>query len=204
MTTQQLNLLAVISLAACWGAVALAWLAGAIYYQSREPAERTRASYLSPILITTVTMVVVSAAVPRADWLPLEVHTPGTRLLGLAILLAATMLTLWARLALGAMWTAAPTVKQEHQLRTSGPYAITRHPIYTGLLGMVLGSGLLAGAGRWILVFPIYVVLLQFKIHAEERLMLAEFPEDYPRYRQRVPQLIPGLRLPGGRKVASS
>jgi protein-S-isoprenylcysteine O-methyltransferase Ste14 len=139
-----------------------------------------------------------------ADWRPLEVHAPWVRLLGLAILLAATALTLWARLALGAMWTAAPTVKQEHQLRTSGPYAITRHPIYTGLLGMVLGSGLLAGAGRWILAFPIYFVLLQFKIHAEERLMLAEFPEDYPRYRQRVPQLIPGLRLPGGRKVASS
>ena len=98
------------------------------------------------------------------------------------------VLTLWARLALGAMWTAAPTVKQEHQLRTSGPYAITRHPIYIGLLGMLLGSGLLAGAGRWILYFPIYFVFLQFKMHAEERLMLAEFPEDYPRYRQRVPQ----------------
>ena len=54
MTTQQLNLLAVISIVACWGSVALAWLAGAIYYQSREPPERTRASYLSPILITTV------------------------------------------------------------------------------------------------------------------------------------------------------
>jgi protein-S-isoprenylcysteine O-methyltransferase Ste14 len=202
MAAQQLNLLAVVSLAACWGAVVLAWLAGAIYYQSREPAERTRASYLSPIWITTVIMVVVSAAVPRADWLPLEVHSPGIRLLGLAILLAATALTLWARLALGAMWTAAPTVKQEHQLRTSGPYAITRHPIYTGLLGMVLGSGLLAGAGRWILYFPIYLVLLQFKIHTEERLMLAEFPDDYPRYRQRVPRLIPGLRLISGRKVA--
>jgi hypothetical protein len=35
-------------------------------------------------------------------------------------------------------------------------------------------------------------------------LMLAEFPEDYPRYRQRVPQLVPGLRLIGPRKVASS
>jgi protein-S-isoprenylcysteine O-methyltransferase Ste14 len=33
-------------------------------------------------------------------------------------------------------------------------------------------------------------VFLQFKIHAEERLMLAGFPEDYPRYRQRVPQLV--------------
>jgi hypothetical protein len=48
MTTQQLNLLVVIGIALCWGAVVLAWLAGAIYYQSREPAERTRASYLSP------------------------------------------------------------------------------------------------------------------------------------------------------------
>jgi protein-S-isoprenylcysteine O-methyltransferase Ste14 len=203
MTTQQLNLLAVISIAACWVAVVLGWLAGAIYYQSREPAERTRASYLSPLWITTIIVVVVSAAVPRADWVPLEVHAPGIRLLGLAVLLAATALTLWARLALGAMWSAAPTVKQEHQLRTRGPYAITRHPIYTGLLGMLLGSGLLAGSGRWIMYFPIYLVLLQFKIHTEERLMLAEFPDDYPRYRQRVPQLAPGLRLISGRKVAS-
>ena len=203
MTTQQLNLLAVISIIACWGAVVLAWLAGAIYYESRAPAVRTRASYLSPIWITTIVVVVVSAAVPRADWAPLEVHAPWIRLLGLPILLAATALSLWARLALGAMWTAAPTVKQEHQLRTSGPYAITRHPIYTGLLGMLLGSGLLAGAGRWILYFPIYFVLLQFKIHTEERLMLAEFPDDYPRYRQRVPQLIPGLRPIGRRKLAS-
>jgi hypothetical protein len=48
MTTQRLDLLAVIGIAVCWGVVALAWLAGAIYYQSREPAARTRASYLSP------------------------------------------------------------------------------------------------------------------------------------------------------------
>jgi protein-S-isoprenylcysteine O-methyltransferase Ste14 len=82
---------------------------------------------------------------------------------------------------------AAPTVKQEHELRTRGPYAITRHPIYTGLLGMMLGSLLLTGAGRWIVAFPVYLVLVQFKIHIEERLMLAEFPGDYPRYRQRVP-----------------
>lgn len=33
--------------------------------------------------------------------------------------------------------------------------------------------------------------------------MLAEFPGDYPRYRQRVPQLIPGLRLVGRRRMAA-
>ena len=140
----------------------------------------------------------MSAAVPRADWRPLEIHPPGLRILGLAILLAATALTVWARLALGAMWSAAPTVKQEHQLRTGGPYAITRHPIYTGFLGMMLGSLLLAGGGRWIVPFAIYLVALEFKIRIEERLMLAEFPDDYPRYRRHVPQLVPGLRLIAG------
>jgi protein-S-isoprenylcysteine O-methyltransferase Ste14 len=45
-------------------------------------------------------------------------------------------------------------------------------------------------------------VLLEIKIHVEERLMLAEFPDDYTRYREQVPQLIPGLRLPRRRRTA--
>jgi protein-S-isoprenylcysteine O-methyltransferase Ste14 len=203
MRTQPLNMIAVAGLVACWGAIALAWLAGAIYYESRSPAEQSRTRFVSPMVISTVLVVGVSAAVPRADWLPLEIHATGVRILGLAILLAATVLTVWARLALGAMWSAAPTVKQQHKLRTSGPYAITRHPIYTGILGMMLGSLLLAGGGRWVVPFAVYLVVLELKIRIEERLMLAEFPEDYPRYRRRVPQLVPGLRLIGPHKVVS-
>jgi hypothetical protein len=41
----------------------------------------------------------------------------------------------------------------------------------------------------------VFLVLLEIKIRIEERLMLAEFPDEYPRYRQRVPRLVPGLRL---------
>ena len=203
MKTQPMNLLAVISLVTCWGAVALAWLGGAIYYESRAPAERTRRSFVSPTVISTVVMVLLLATVPRAAWLSLEVQVVWIRVMGLVILLAATALTVWARLALGPMWSAAPTVKEEHKLRTSGPYAITRHPIYTGLLGMLMGSMLLAGGGRWIVPFAVYLVGLEFKIRIEERLMLAEFPDDYPRYRRLVPRLVPGLRLVGAHRVVS-
>ncbi len=189
-----MNLLAVVSLAVCWGGVALAWLVGAIFYESRAPAERTRSWLGSTLLIGIVIITALAIAVPGPDWASVEVPA-WARLVGLAILLAATGLTLWARLVLGAMWSAAPAVKEEHQLRTTGPYAVTRHPIYTGLLGMMLGSGLLAG-GRWILGFPVFLVLFEFKIHIEERFMTAEFPDDYPRYRRQVPQLVPGLRLP--------
>ncbi len=203
MTSQQLDLLAVVSLAVCWGAFGLTWLVGAIYNESRAPAERTRTG-LGTWGTGWIVVAVAWTAVPRADWGSLALHLPTwARILGLAILLAATALALWARFTLGTMWSAAPAVKQEHKLRTTGPYAITRHPIYTGILGMMLGSLLLAGGGRWILPFPVFLVLTEIKIPFEEKLMLAEFPDDYPRYRQRVPKLVPGLRLLAKRPAAS-
>jgi protein-S-isoprenylcysteine O-methyltransferase Ste14 len=195
VTLHQLNVLAVIGIVACWGALALAWLLGAIYYQSRAPAERTRSWFGASVWPGLVIVIAIDFGVPRADWSSVTVQAAWVRILGLVILVAATVLAIWARLALGAMWSAAPAVKQEHKLRTSGPYAVTRHPIYTGMLGMLLGSGLLAGVGRWLVAFPVFLVLVEIKLRIEERFMLAEFPDDYPRYRKQVPQLIPGLRL---------
>jgi protein-S-isoprenylcysteine O-methyltransferase Ste14 len=204
MTTHEMNMIAVIGIVACWGALALAWLAGAIFYESQAPAERIRSGWLGTAASTGLAISFVAGlAVPRADWQSVTWHAPAVRSLGLAILLAGTAFAIWARLALGVMWSAAPTVKEEHELRTSGPYAITRHPIYTGMISMLLGSALLAGAGPWIISVPVFLVLLQFKIRVEERLMLAEFPDDYPHYRERVPQLVPGLRLVSRRPAAS-
>jgi protein-S-isoprenylcysteine O-methyltransferase Ste14 len=208
MTTQQLNLLAVVSAAVCWAAFVATWLAAENYNERRAPAERTRSWFGTAVTPGVIMASVITFAVPKADWRALTFSTPPVRILGLVILLAATALTIWARLVLGVMWSGVPAVKERHQLRTSGPYAITRHPIYTGILGMLAGSALVAGAGRWIVLFPVILVLLEIKIHIEERLMLAEFPDDYPRYRQLVPRLIPGLRLisrhRGGRQVAAS
>ena len=195
MTSHQLALLAVIGTAACWGALALAWLLGAIFYESQAPAERTRSWFGSALWPGLVITLALAFAIPRADWNAVALHAAWIRILGLAILVGGTAFAIWARLALGAMWSATPAVKEEHRLRTSGPYRVTRHPIYTGMLAMLLGTGLLTGDGRILVAFPVYVVLVEIKLHIEERLMLAEFPDDYPRYRRQVPQLVPGLRL---------
>jgi protein-S-isoprenylcysteine O-methyltransferase Ste14 len=71
---------------------------------------------------------------------------------------------------------------------------VTRHPTYTGLLGMLLGSTLLDGVGRWIVLVPVGLVVLGIKLRQEERLMLATFPVEYPAYRRRVPALLPRPR----------
>jgi len=56
----------------------------------------------------------------------------------------------------------------------------------------LLGATLLSGIGQWIVLLPVALIVFEVKIRMEERLML-DLPEEYPRYRRQVPQLIPGL-----------
>jgi protein-S-isoprenylcysteine O-methyltransferase Ste14 len=193
-------MLAEVGIAACVGAVVAVWVAGALYNAlhtlhnaSHAPRERTRSQPGSTALIIVAAVCAGLAIVSRSHFDGLAVGATWVRVLGLAVLVASTVFTLWARLSLGTMWSNVPQVKDDHQLRTRGPYALTRHPIYTGLLGMLLGATLLSGIGQWIMLFPVGLILFEVKIRMEEHLMLATFPDEYPRYRRRVPQLIPGL-----------
>ena len=65
----------------------------------------------------------------------------------------------------------------------AGPYAVTRHPIYTGLVGMLLGTALLAGLGQWIALLVVGLIVAELKIHMEEDLLVSVFGEEYRRYR---------------------
>ena len=204
-------MLAGAGIAVCVGAVVVVWVAGALYNAihtlhnaSQTPRERTRSQPGSTALIVVAVVCAGLAIVSRSHFDGLAVGASWARVLGLAVLVASTMFTLWARFSLGTMWSAAPKVKGDHQLRTHGPYALTRHPIYTGLLGMMLGATLLSGIGQWIVLFPVGLILFEVKIRMEEHLMLATFPEEYPRYRRQVPQLVPGLFVLRRRHSASS
>jgi protein-S-isoprenylcysteine O-methyltransferase Ste14 len=193
-------MLAAVGIAVCVGAVVVAWVAGALYNAhhslhnaSHAPRERIRSQPGSTALIVVAVVCAGLAVVSRSHFDGLAVGALWIRVLGLAVLAASTVFTLWARFSLGTMWNGVPQVKDDHQLRTHGPYAVTRHPIYTGLLGMLLGATLLSGIGQWIVLFPVGLIVFEVKIRIEEHLMLATFPEEYPRYRRQVPQLVPGL-----------
>jgi protein-S-isoprenylcysteine O-methyltransferase Ste14 len=197
MTSSQDHALVVVGVATCWGVFLLVWVAGAVYDALRGPRTSTRGKLVSNVWSGIVGAALVWAILrifPKSDWHSVVVATPWVRVLGLIILACSTAFTLWARVALGTMWSSSPMVKVHHELRTDGPYAVTRHPIYTGLLGMLLGTVLLVGFGHWLLLLPVGLVFIEIRIRLEERLMLSTFPEAYARYRRRVPQLIPGLR----------
>ena len=193
-------MLAAVGIGVCVGVVVVVWVAGALYNAigsahsaSNAPRERLLSQPGTAGLIVVAVVCAGLVIVSRSHFDGLTVGALWVRVLGLAVLAASTVFTLWARFSLGTMWSVAPMVKGDHQLRTHGPYAVTRHPIYTGLLGMILGATLLSGIGQWMVVFPVGLIVFEVKIRMEEHLMLAAFPDDYPGYRRRVPQLIPGL-----------
>jgi protein-S-isoprenylcysteine O-methyltransferase Ste14 len=172
----------------------VAWLVGAVYNLRRAPAARRRTRLPSAWLFVSLAYVILFWLVPARVWGAMSVRTHWVTVCGVVILVAATGFTLWARASLGLMWTSNPVVKHGHVLRTTGPYGVTRHPIYTGMLGMILGSACLSGFGSWLAVLAIAVPVLAIKLRTEERLLEAAFGETYLRYQQQVPRLIPLLR----------
>jgi protein-S-isoprenylcysteine O-methyltransferase Ste14 len=208
-------MLAGVGIAVCVGVVVVVWVGGALYNAFRSPRSashvpRERSRSQSGLtagdggLIGVAVVCVGLAIVSRGHFDGMVVGALWVRVLGLAVLVASTVFTLWARFSLGTSWSVAPKVQGDHQLRTHGPYAVTRHPIYTGLLGMMLGATLLSGIGQWIVLFPVGLVVFGVKVRMEERLLVATFSEEYLRYRRQVPQLVPGLYVLRRRHSARS
>ncbi len=110
---------------------------------------------------------------------------------GAAITAAGLLFSISARRHLGKNWSQAVTVKEGHELITSGPYAVVRHPIYTGLLLGFLGSAVARGEWRGILAVSLVLAVLWFKLRLEEKWMRAQFGESYAAYSRKVAALVP-------------
>jgi protein-S-isoprenylcysteine O-methyltransferase Ste14 len=111
------------------------------------------------------------------------------------ILVSSTLFTLWARWTLGKMWSSVPALREEHELHTDGPYRVTRHPIYTGILGMLFGSALVIGLGGVVVGLLVFGGVFLIRIRREEQLMLQTFGEQYVRYQRRVPRIVPFVHI---------
>ena len=109
---------------------------------------------------------------------------------GLLVTLAGAALAVWARLRLGRWFTGTFGVKVGHELVTDGPYCITRHPMHTGLLLMVLGATLAWDSALTSLLS--LQLVAPFFIHTvyEETLFERHFGEAYRDYQRRVPRLV--------------
>jgi protein-S-isoprenylcysteine O-methyltransferase Ste14 len=123
----------------CSGAWILYWIAMA--FRTKRTVER---GGFFGYRVVTVAVILGLLAVRRIAGVTIHAHLWATPLaLGIATdcaVAAGAAFTVWARIALGRNWSAEVTFKQDHELVETGPYALVRNPIYTGLLLMALGT----------------------------------------------------------------
>jgi protein-S-isoprenylcysteine O-methyltransferase Ste14 len=105
-------------------------------------------------------------------------------------MLIGAALALGGVLKLGNNLTALPYPRDGSELVEQGPYAIVRHPIYSGLIFGAFGWGLWLHA--WLtLVFALALfVLFDLKLRREEHWLCERYPE-YAAYQKRVKKLVP-------------
>jgi protein-S-isoprenylcysteine O-methyltransferase Ste14 len=111
-----------------------------------------------------------------------------------AIAVASTWLVNAAARRLGKQWALAARLVEGHTLIQDGPYRFVRNPIYAGMFGMLVATGL--AVTQWI---PLLVASLLFiagtyiRIRSEERLLREAFRSEFEAYARQVPALIPGI-----------
>jgi protein-S-isoprenylcysteine O-methyltransferase Ste14 len=181
--------------AAAWCVMVVVWLIG-YAARARSPGMPRARSHLTLQVPAACLLMVCFALMLNAHGyrLRMQVTPPDALLgtLGAALVLAGLGFAIWARVVLGHNWSGlVMMVRDGHQLVRRGPYAIVRHPIYTGMFAAILGTALTLGTlASWIAVASGLAGIL-LRVDVEERLMASEFGAAHADYRARTRKLIP-------------
>ncbi len=175
----------------CWCIFVVVWIVNASRTK-RTVEQQSRASSLAHRIPLGAAwwLLIVPRWHPPLNWQILP-RSPILQITGAAICICGLLFTLWARQTLAGNWSSDVTFKQDHELVRRGPYRIVRHPIYTGLLLMWLGTAIYIGQLRGVISLVLVAIGFWIKLRQEERLMLQHFPDAYPNYRRDVRALIP-------------
>lgn len=96
---------------------------------------------------------------------------------------------------LGKQWQIRAAINDDHELVTSGPYQIVRHPIYASMFAMYLMNVLMLGTLPW---WPIGIALflagIEIRIHVEETLLRDRFGVLFEAWKSKVPAYLPLIR----------
>jgi protein-S-isoprenylcysteine O-methyltransferase Ste14 len=188
--------------ACLWAAFALGWLVLAQFNKKASSSVpwRRRAWGLR-LVIMVVVLVVVSFGRHAGRHAGAGLATSISRVLlrhpgvvgqwvGVGMTAIGIGFAFWARVHLGRNWGIPMSLREGHELVTSGPYVYVRHPIYTGLMLATIGTALAIGL-LGLVFFALSFVYFLVSARTEEKMMLAQFPDTYPAYRRRTKMLVP-------------
>ncbi len=126
---------------------------------------------------------------------PFHLNTPAwLRWSGAAGLLAGVLLFYWTHRSLGSNWSGLLELREGQSLVSDGPYRLVRHPMYSAMLLIGAGIGLLSANLLVWSYFLVILVMYLVRVGDEESMMLEQFGEPYARYCERTGRLMPPVR----------
>ena len=113
-------------------------------------------------------------------------------LAGIVIAACGIAFRLWAIQSLGRYFTSTVSFVEGQPVMTSGPYRFMRHPSYAGSFATVVGTAIALGStlGMIIAVATVLPAYL-FRIRVEERQLVAMLGNEYIKYCDSTPALLP-------------
>ena len=183
-----------------WAAFLLVWGISAFFVKQDVRGGGWQRFWVFWVLRLAAAAIIIFAAVrlgrradyPAAVFFSHPLFTPTLILGWTGALLTAIGISfaIWARVNLGRNWSSRPTMKEQHELVTTGPYAYVRHPIYTGIMLAALGTAIMSSIfGILMLIF--ISIFFALRINKEEKIMLELFPNRYPEYQKHTKRLLP-------------
>ena len=175
------------------------WLAFTLYWSRSSTGDSTitrsesRGSrFTHGILVNTAFLLL---------FLPMFPHIPGVAyrflpsalifvIAGLILQVTMFILAICARFHLGRHWRGVIAILDDHQLIRSGPYRLVRHPIYTAILGVFVGTAMISGNVSALLGLTLAAIAYWRKVRIEEHHLHQAFGEEYEEYSRITPVFI--------------
>jgi protein-S-isoprenylcysteine O-methyltransferase Ste14 len=178
-----------------WIVFVIYWMMGAIRTRATRRKESLASRYGILLLeVAGLALVFVDGTgvgFLGARFMP---RTLAQAILGAALTWLGIGLAIWARYHLAEYWSARITIKQDHQLIRTGPYAHLRHPIYSGIILATIGSSLVID--KWRCPLGVCLVLTGYWVKAkrEETMLSQQFGEAFSEHQKHAGFLIPRFR----------
>ena len=184
--------------------VLLSWAAFALVFTLRKKPASQGAVRRAPVALAGIVLQGAAFFVVwtlHAEMFPAfalaEFLVPIFCVLAALLAVASVWLVTEAVRVLGKQWSFQARLIEGHRLVVAGPYSYMRHPIYTGMLGLLVATGL-AFSVWWalLLAVSIFSVGTAIRVRAEELLLRQAFGEDFEAYRRYVPAVLPRWSIP--------
>jgi protein-S-isoprenylcysteine O-methyltransferase Ste14 len=167
---------------------------------STQPAPRTKAApgkqvrerWFFPPLLAGAALSLASPFFDRRGLLPIPMDD-ALRYPGLALFAAGLFLATWAQHHMGRWFSGHLIIQQGHRLLKDGPFAIVRHPRYTGLMLVFLGWPMVFSSLPGLIGGLICAVMFMLRIPKEEALLAREFQEEWAEYARKTKRVLPGI-----------